>query len=497
MNPVDRAAQRFHYSTFLRAAVYGTGVYLVVPGLIARLAALRGASQLSTATRSWKQIVSGTFLLGAGACLDLRARHIGLDLQDPFQLQQRLRNLNSSIQNHSRRGIHIKILRKTLKQSPVEYALMLARQIQQSQKQGQKDPKLHVHFQDEPAADCGGPARDFLNELCGGLTQALPMTMVPISGRYAPANAVIDEIGRQTYEAWGSLLMYCYYSVNDESLSNFDFTYVTGIHLDESVLGTALSLSQEELNTPIERMPPATQLRLYQTIVEGRGDLRALQQPLRLLVDDRTNEQAARNYITEVACEDLDPTKKPIDQLQELMLAEFKRLGIHAQLAPIQAIARGMQRVGVGRGQPWDEARATNAYVFSEKAQGVVNAEEVAQAFKLGDYTGMHHYTLKTALDRIQGWIRNEATPTEIQMMLYQLTGSDGLIGKRQISISYRHDVSDSGWRENWKEAAPVICTCNLSISFNAGFISTLDQQQFIELFKKYAVSPATGFTQI
>lgn len=301
-----------------------------------------------------------------------------------------------------------------------------------------------------------------------------------------------------------------------------------GRRFDEGLFRAILSLTAEEIDTPLEKLSIQTKLNMCKALLEANldagMDLDYLKKRVAWLENfDQLNDQAileAAESVHLANClpqhftvnnQDDDPDLDKIKQNKGefktfLSAALLSQVGVHgqfaAQLAPIQEIARGMKSIcgctlqTSRNNDHWDTTIRRVAYQeFSNAIQGLLDRNKIAKQIELKNrmYPANTKSEIEKKINWLQEWIKdkeNGATEQELKTLLKFLTGASSLPKDKTISV---------GAQGRPYYPVPIAHTCTLSMDLSpepCKYLTYNDhtKEDFIKSIKELAFKNSPGF---
>ncbi len=387
-------------------------------------------------------------------------------------------------QNPSNDTVSIKVVRKGLKEVP-EYHINKLTEIIEKSFQYKKDPKIEMTFlksnmHGDEGVDRGGLTRDYLSELMEGIIainklnfKKMGLLVIPHAKnecKNLEPLPFLNDQEKEIYKNLGKLITYCYHS---EREGHFENTYLLGRHFDDSLFNAALCLTAEEIDTPFEDLTLETKLKMGEALLEARVasgmDMKYYKARLDWIrdFDNLTLQQLkdAAFQVLNAEClpddftlnnvgdeADVDRINANKDKFKQFLIDSFftpkgqhGQLGAH--LAPIHAIAQGMKSIcspesfpNVNDNAKWNaKFKGQNYVAFSNKVQGSINREEIANQIKLDVHmTKAAELEISKKAKWLQEWVLdgvNGASEEDLKNLLKFVTGSSSLAKDAVIQV--------------------------------------------------------------
>jgi hypothetical protein len=335
--------------------------------------------------------------------------------------------------------VYINVFRGGLGDVAEHHLLSLQQNLRDVQSQ---NPRLQVTFLREDlrvdfGIDAGGLSRDYLGDIFNGLTTKSSLYFEEKEGLYIPClqddMAVLGDEQQQLYEAMGYVLMFCYQSDGGSS----PYAYLTGQYLHPGVIAAAMQLSTQEIGQSFTKLSDETKLKLIKVLLEKKAiNNTVIQHAFDYLSADARTDQEAQNLAQEIDdCVTWGPELLGEDgefDIQKVTVSTIEKylwLLVAKQLAPIHAIARGMETfLGTTAWFAFTEQAPENV---NSKIQGSLNREKIAQQI----VNQTPNPIIGQKIEWLKEWIKGDATEKEIKDFIKFATGSSALPSDRQIQV--------------------------------------------------------------
>lgn len=302
-------------------------------------------------------------------------------------------------------------------------------------------PETYVKFISDDqkgieGTDTGGLSRELIDDIVKSLVKNPNYFLEVAEGIYLPCSS-----DKALFLNIGKLMQYCYASRND-SRDKFDQTSrTTGHYFSDALFRMALSLTQEDLSVPFEKMTRSTQIKLFRSFItewkEDEMEYMKICGCLDLLEHKNTKDIELKflntaayaagyvdqdNYGTDFARID----KNPEAFIEDLYQALFNTVVFHADklkgtpinkiMASIHALAQGLNGL-----------TNVTAEEASIKIQGSINRAEILKSISFNGINKQYAW--------LTNWLKKTATDSEIKQFLKFVTGASSLPKGRIIQV--------------------------------------------------------------
>ena len=349
--------------------------------------------------------------------------------------------------------VKIEIDRKDLKANPRKHLQYLAETMQTAHRKALEayesnpfmkperfHPQFKVSFTGEPAVDCGGPSREYLDTLFHALSKSpLFQTSEDNSLALPQLTEDITPEDQAFFEELGQVLMAIHQIPNVEYSFNFidaingisNTNYYIGHHFDNGLFTGVLVLTGEEIDIPYAELSLETKLKLAQALLHEDEHAATYKNMIHWIKAFGSLQQRALDEVDRTL-RGLGHIPTPETRLQFLQTAFLDSSKGNLFLAPVHAIAKGMKTLSLPPNEErdashyWDEVVTQESYLdFSEKVQGSLNRQMIASRFVLEDTLDVfQRIHIEERVTWMKEWIEQEATETELKQLLKFQTGS-------------------------------------------------------------------------
>lgn len=318
---------------------------------------------------------------------------------------------------HSFDKILICVDKSDLKNNPLPHLQKFVDQIGDK-----KSASISVEFIGQKGVDAGGLARDYLDDLAGGLAQQQNLfARIDESGLVVPRAG--EENALVIFENLGRVIGFCCPP------------HIIGYHFDPSIFAVAFSLCAEELDQSFDELTTERKIALYDTLLKTQGVEMRDYHPLTLYAAKEWSEEQ-RQQLTKM----LNEADLPIENLRESLLALINEYWEN-QLRGIHALAKGIKAHCIKWGIANDRSKnwkwnhcffQSDAQEYSRSIQGSIDREQIIRQIVLENA----NQEVEKKADWLIDWISNGATDEEIKHLLKYITGSSGLKPDKQVTIT-------------------------------------------------------------
>ncbi|NGX51282.1 MAG: hypothetical protein K1060chlam2_01147 [Chlamydiae bacterium] len=314
--------------------------------------------------------------------------------------------------------IRLSIIRKDLKEHPVEHLKTISRDVQKKFKKIGKPCqiylKLAVVYVGEEGVDGGGLTRNFLNSLFNALKERQDMFQVNKNRLALPYNQTDDQ---SSFVEIGRVLM----SINHVPPKNKCYI---GQHFDNALFNVIFTLTAQEIDTPYKELSLNSKLKMAYALYAVDEDAKFMKELLVLIgKDSHLSEEESKTAKALL-------TYSKSETLRELFFTEYNG---DQRLAPIHAIAQGMKEFSLFSADKksvnryWDNfsKQPNQSWIFNERVQGVLDRKALCKCIRISSQVSAY---VRIRANWIKKWIResppNGATESELRQFLKFITGS-------------------------------------------------------------------------
>jgi hypothetical protein len=393
--------------------------------------------------------------------------------------------------------ITIQTVQKGIRATPEFHLQKLAYMIEKSNSVRKQSDcfGVNVKFLNDDLSDAdgvgGGLSFDYLNDLFDSMIHNHPhsfplltessLILPRTKKKYVELQPLpkLDRHEKSLYQAMGKVIMYCYLSKDlTNSWGSIIKPYFFGRFFDDALFNAILCLDSHEIDIPFENLTLQTQLKMCNALLAAREemgmDVDYLKKRSERIdkfdsLDDSQILEAADEVLLVKSLpatflengSDKTPDLNKIKNNKysfKAFLTDFffSQEGAHGQLgvqlAPIHAIAQGMQSICPANGEflfklnhnkYWDKYICPLDYqTFSGTVQGSLDRNEIANQFTICDGT-LARIEIEKKVKWIKRWITdtdNGATDVEVKNFLKFLTGSSCISKDKKIFVYSQYD---------------------------------------------------------
>ena len=367
-------------------------------------------------------------------------------------------------------SIKVQVIRGGLHEIPEYHLSCLSAELQHFNRvPGFKVNFLNSNLSIDPGSDAGGLSRDYFDDLFKGLVlgkQNLVFQKDENSGLTLPKAITeqgvttenvpdISPLDKELYRALGKVILFCYQK-----------EFLIGQIFQNGLYAAALCLTSQQRLGSFEALSLNAKIKMALEIVLAQERPNRMFELLKIKESREWNgpEWAevvgfANAFDDELSVDAPSPDAPCTASREEIALVEKvlkdALLGyVGASLAPIHAIAQGMQRLA----QKWQIVFPADSSDFCEKVQGILNRKEVADSIVI-DFGGdrpinspprtFEEREISKKCDWLKEWIRLDSTPIEeVKKFLKFATGSSSLQTRNgPLPSSWDPDLPPPKWK--------------------------------------------------
>lgn len=297
--------------------------------------------------------------------------------------------------------------------------------------------RLSVYFLGEAGVDAGGLGRQFVAEICAGISGKMGFTERE-NGLYRPelkrdAEGKFQPLSnddKTTLQELGKLLMFCLNAAED---------YPIGMLFDQGVF-EALTRFEERHLTDFESLGFEELFSIYEAMQYKEDDRKYIAKMKECVkpLGRATPEKVLRDaYAAVVDADDaiaalgINNDPKKIWQHYPAIQTSLKKLIIEESIRPVFSplieIAKGMKDAPFGEKVSWEAILGMDPTTLSERLQGVVTREMILDKLQFGDGIADEKQ------EWMKRWIEN-ADDAKIKQFLFAMSGSSSL-GRKPLSV--------------------------------------------------------------
>lgn len=372
---------------------------------------------------------------------------------------------------------------------------------------------LDDYMEESKGMDAGGLRRQYLNDLFEGFADGNSYALncerkgafLCFKARQAPSGVkapTLNQTEKALYQDIGTLLWQVYNSKEDEGLT-------IGRHFPDSMFKMMLSLSEEELKAGFNNLPNDRKMEMISILIQSEGKkgghIKRMADVLALDPTKITDGEAENAfYAAGMDADEWKPFSGAVvkERWSEVRAEVQENLNLiyGGQLAPIFAVAQGMQAQSAKANKDWKDMQNVGDKKVADKVMGSIDRKFIAGQLEFSESVKKLPDVKKSVMEQKTKWLQEliqsdkDFSEEELKQFLTFLTGSSALPKDQKITVELKLPRKDAKGKKVY-DPEPRIHTCTYVIDLPPVFTKGDDTKEKFKTALK-ACMQASGFSE-